>query len=519
MTKNAKTFNVSITPYGERRLSYSPGGGEGWKLPAGHYTPAKMPMVVVHPNPGASANAQHLWAHPNVEYRQPICIQGGAWPFKYEIITGPSSSVNIGSTLVYNTSSKTFDVPYDYGVLRWTPTANGTSQNFTIRVTDQDNNSNDITWTVNVDSNKFVFVANNAPGGGSGNISSNVTWTECFGPLASTSNNAGKIAIFRGGIYQCTKFTDDASFDLNGAKKPKSWLAFPGETPIFDLGGTTANGCVRFIFNNSATNAMDDCAFIGITFRNANHNQNNSHYFWATTLFVRCLYWRNYFEYLEKGLVGNDNPACIFFSNVGDLITTFRDYYAIVQNTFDGMQIGGGNGVAATDSYSIRYGLWEHNVYKNCRSSYLAWRKEFHQNTTRRNDIAVANNKCGSGTFIESYANEGNIFGSSNNEICWSRGITLDPSYTVYRQHGGGTALMDINKDSFAYRNTLIGSVYYYQSPTPTFFSNNDVISDSTYAGQITDEVLIPKQHVDENGNLISSSRRNYLGLYGAEVS
>lgn len=519
MTINSKNFNVSVAPYGDRRLTYAPGGGESWKLPAGRYTPAKMSMVVIHPNPAAGANAQHLWAHPDMEYRQPICIQGGAWPFKYEIIAGPSTSVNIGSTLSYNTTSKTFDVPYDYGVLRWTPTANGTSQNFTIRVTDQDNNSNDITWTVNVNSSKFVFVANNAPGGGSGNVSSNVTWTECFGPLSTTSNNAGKIAVFRDGVYQCTKFTNDTSFDLNGALKPKSWLAFPGETPIFDLGGSTANGCVRFIFNNSVTNAMDDCAFIGIRFRNASHNVNNSHYFWATSLFYRCLFWRNYFEYLEKGLVGSDNPACIFFSASANPPTTFRDYYAIIQNTFDGMQIGGGNGVAATDSYDMRYALWEHNIYKNCRSSYLAWRKAFHRNTTRRNDVAVANNKCSSGIFVESYSAEGSAANSSNNEICWTKGISYDIGFSVFRQHGGGTAESDANRDSFAYRNTLIGDVYYYQSPTPTFSSNNDVISDSTYAGQITNEILIPKQHVDENGNLKSSSRRDYLGLYGAEVA
>ena len=149
---------------------------------------------------------------------------------------------------------------------------------------------------MSVDSSKFVFVANNAPGGGTGKIDSSVTWTECFGPLSTTSNNAGKIAVFRGGVYQCTKFTNDTSFDLNGALKPKSWLAFPGETPIFDLGGSTANGCVRFIFNNSSNFAMNDCAFIGIRFRNASHNVNNPHYFWATTLFYRCLFWRDMFE-------------------------------------------------------------------------------------------------------------------------------------------------------------------------------------------------------------------------------
>ena len=101
----------------------------GWQLPSGYFETAVMPLRVVYPRPNTETQtfARHRHAYPGLQYRIPISIQGGAYPFRFEVVEGPSGMV-VGETVGAT----------DYGVVTWTPSAAGGPYNVVIRVTDQD---------------------------------------------------------------------------------------------------------------------------------------------------------------------------------------------------------------------------------------------------------------------------------------------------------------------------------------------------------------------------------------------
>jgi hypothetical protein len=496
-------------------------GVGSWQLADGHWVAARMPMVTVHPHSAAGSDAQFRWAHPSMEYRQPIGVQGGAWPFYYELVAAPAGAT-IGNFLAWNASTSSYDVPEDYGVVRWTPTSG--TKSFTVRVTDQGGATLTITWDVVVDATKFVFVSGSAAGGGTGSITSPFTWVECFGTLESTSNNPGKIAVMRGGTIICTGFSDTnnpGTLNLSGTKKPKSWLAYPGEAPVLDFNYST-----KVLFNGSgdSTGHMSDCSFIGLRFRNSWQNVNNAHYFWATDRCHRALWWRNYFETIECGLVGNDNPACIFLNGAGR--PNPREHVAIIQNTFDGMGVGGGNGVASVDSYNCRYSLWEHNTLKNMRSSYGHWQKGEHQFCTVRHETAVENITADK-MFMFTVATEGATgMDSHSNEFCFNTGVSdTGVIYSFgYTQNTSG------RYDIWSYRNSMRGNllnglsssvpqqVALYDVTTDTDVDNSLAIA--TWPGTYGNtNLLLAVSAIDANGKLTGASRALYLGTHGSEIA
>ena len=65
--------------------------GQAWILAFGHYVSTlitSMPPVIIYPRPHAetTVNAYCKNAYPGQRWEIPIVVQGGAWPFKYELI-------------------------------------------------------------------------------------------------------------------------------------------------------------------------------------------------------------------------------------------------------------------------------------------------------------------------------------------------------------------------------------------------------------------------------------------------
>lgn len=81
-----------------------------WKLPDGNFILAKMPMHIVYPRADSETGAfvRHKFAHPNLRYEIPIGVQGGAWPFKYELLQAPNGAT-IGEVYVNE----------NYGSIAW----------------------------------------------------------------------------------------------------------------------------------------------------------------------------------------------------------------------------------------------------------------------------------------------------------------------------------------------------------------------------------------------------------------
>lgn len=245
-TRYYKIRAVDASPQANESAQSAAGNGTtgaapsgDWQLDAGHWAPAGAGMVVAFPRADAGPDARHKWAYydgvNNVQYRIPITIDGGAEPFFFEKITGPSwLSIN------GNYSKVRAD---DYGVLKGTPDGTYTDEPIKIRVSDQDGNSIDIDFTLSTSSSKFLFVnsstGNNANSGTIGSPLLNTRGWYLDDPDDRTY--AGKIVYYRAGTH--TWYLDPStaavaagntnaagSGDFIDDNKPMSHIGYPGET-------------------------------------------------------------------------------------------------------------------------------------------------------------------------------------------------------------------------------------------------------------------------------------------------
>ena len=485
-------------------LAYKPSWGAlSFPLPQGHFVPAKMPMHPVYPRPDSETqpHARHRWAHPDFRYEIPIGVQGGAWPFKYEIINGPS-----GATI-----GRYYGDP-DYGVIKWRP-ENGDSgiKTFTIRVTDQEMNTVDLTWTTTIDANQFVFVDASAASTGTGTITDPLmTFADWYKNSATDSSYRNKIIVFRTGNYTVSGDINNqpTNVRMESSYKTPSLIGYPDETPIFNC------ATAKFFF---ADGGFDDLFISGIRFENGRSDVANSHFFWITGDNNRITFWGNYFYNLENGTDGSDNPSCIFISDTSNL----KQNYLIKGNTFDTILTNGPNG-SFSDMYVASYILAEENTARNCHSSYGIWMKGVHDHISVRANTFFQNNTQAPvvlGTWSPAGATP------RDQEVCWN----LLKSSSGFSLRLGQERSPNSTNIS-AYRNTIIGApasirfdiTGHYQLDAnvaqvtdPSSFNGTNVVSNIPNLTGNSSSSLVDTQ----TGLLISSWRSQYLGIAGHELS
>ncbi len=141
--------------------------------PAGHYTPAKMPLSLVYPRPDTetATYARHrkaYWDGTNaVEYQVPVGVQFGAPPFVFQLLAGPPG-MTIGATVWQSGWTFAQAIAANYGVVLWTPQGNISSSwsgTVTVRVYSQDYQTDatqyvDVSWSLATSSSlsDFIFV-------------------------------------------------------------------------------------------------------------------------------------------------------------------------------------------------------------------------------------------------------------------------------------------------------------------------------------------------------------------------
>lgn len=223
---NAPTLSVPTIPV--EVLSGSP---PAWLLPDGHYIPAKMPMKVIHPRSfptfdETTDEARHKNAYPGLPYSIPVSVQGGAYPFHYELVEGPPG-MTIGETVDQE----------DYGEVRW---ANPTLGEHTVRVriTDQELQIRSVQYTLSVNTERFIFVDPSVETSGDGTIGSPLklfselhggfypkrnTWPDSPYSNPGVSTYGRKIVYLRAGVH--------AVADI-----PTPWLEFTADRPHVLLG-------------------------------------------------------------------------------------------------------------------------------------------------------------------------------------------------------------------------------------------------------------------------------------------
>jgi len=505
---------TDATAAGAITVTAAPSLGD-WQLPAGNFETAKMSMVAVYPRPNAetSATARHRKAMPNMANRIPVVVQGGAYPFYYEIVTAPAGASigqQIGST--------------DYGVFSWTPTADGSAEAITVRVTDQELNTVDVTWTMQADTASFVFLDAAATSSGSGTLASPFkTWTDAFGTDSTVANNSGKVLVLRGGSHTMVGFSGSTNnLRMDGTNKPLAWIAYPDETPTVD--------CSTAVVNMSAGSDGNDMFVQGITFANSRADVANSRFFfYAGQAGARVTFHDTFFRGLVRGTSGGtDNPGAIVMFNQ----TAFRDYFAVV---------GGGISDHAAPMvgsiYRTRYAVIEGvtlgaitgsttNQGLYAKGANVKW--SFRRCTSTVSDYTegALQHAFGAG---EATASEPQLM-----EVCYCLLRVPTATRVAFGIHWSSSN-SSASSVLYAYRNTIVGRSRILDAATSQFtvqmtrnvLVTNDsplVFSDDqgkvTYSENLSATVPNIATIIDTNTYLLTgASRTAYLGRYGHEIS
>ncbi len=504
-------------------LAYKPSWStQRFPLPAGHFIPARMPLHPVFPRPDSETqpHARHRWAHPDFPYEIPIGVQGGAWPFKYEIVSGPN-----GATI-----GQYYGDP-DYGVVKWTPSAGDSgTKTFIVRVTDQELNTINLTWTTTIAAAPFIFVDTNTATTGSGTIQSPLkTFSDWYKGDRTDPTYHNKIIVFRGGTYQVTGHAG-SNVNISQYTKTPSLIGMPGENVVFD--------CSKALFY---LNAPSDIFIADIEFTNSRTDVANPRYFWVDGLLHRAVWWRNRFTDMRSGTSGTDNPGAIFVMGIDN--GSAREYFYISDNVFN--NIYPGSNVGIIDLYQVRLSVVERNTMTNGQPSGAS----ISMKGTRDYCTVRANHLYNSGTLLFGYSGE--VRGvPHHNEMCWNYSnnpdgapvlwamncVYADPQYLGFTCGSGsfdpGTETP--HHHSWAYRNTFVSEnfagdslLFRFRGADPYHTDANVVVvRNPAYWNKSIMQTSVPNiigkptdGIIDPLGRLAGNYRAQYLGICGHELS
>lgn len=438
-----------------------------WQLAAGHYTKAKLAPTVMHPRPDAETNswARCRLAPSDIEWRIPIVIHGGAWPFEAVLTAGPSGMVvgqHHGDT--------------DYLILKW-PTPTIGTHNYTVRVRTQDygrtsgsaDSSGEITISRTLvvanktDSTKFLFIDSvNGSNGNSGAYGSPWQTLSAF----EAASTAGKQVFFRGGTYPTSAVTGSAGNQFDLASRAKVWIGYPGEVATINFESTSAkylflvgpDGFVANLTLSGGNSAADDFWHI-IAYGDRN------------TLFESVS--ENLHSAGSDGDLSN-NSGWSMFTNPA----THR-YTSIVNNIFRNYTTITNGG--ASILYSATYAVYDGNVISGMN---LGGSTEGFRSKGRCAYISYRNNSApvaqtfgaGTGAVLSHYqGTDGNTGDTPNhNEICWN--YVRGPNNRDDRVMNYGFATYTA-WSGYIYRNTFVGAAAFVGPGSTMDLSNNVLLT------------------------------------------
>jgi hypothetical protein len=458
-----------------------------WQLPPGHFEPAKLPLEIIAPASDIGEQSRYSKAYPGLEYRVPVVVLGGAWPFRYELVEGPSG-MSIGET--HGTSS--------YGILSW-PSPSAGSVDVSVKVTDQAGATSTVEWTIEVTEDGFLFLdAVNGSDANPGTLSapkkSVVGW---YGTDKYDDSHAGEHVYYRAGTYRTDEapIEDGVRIALQGALKPVVHLAYPGEQVVLDV----RNAHVTFYGGNS------DVYFQGLTIAHA-FDANAFKGLAIESNTDRVVIFENVFEKATNLAPIGSNGTVIFAGNAG----SFGEHWAIVHNDFQDLSNGG-----AVEIYSVRDSVFEGNTLSHNAGGGL-YLKNSGVRWSVRNNVGHEDN---SNFLLRSDAYNG--LGSEHDvEVCWNNYTSSGTGWELgYEAQDYGTHWM--------YRNTWqVGHHRILNATAGQVFVTRDVVQ---HDGQHEDGIeldstsLVPTVEdqlggtsglVDSAGNLTGAHQAS-LGTHG----
>lgn len=478
---------------------------EDWRLPAGHFEPARFALTAIHPRPETETapTAYHRVAHPGLRWDCPVRAAFGSYPYHYRLTSAPQG-MTIGAWLERQPDGTLRETPA-YGTLSWPAPVAGTHR-IAVTITDQQGASVECAWTLTVDALHHYFAGPEATGKGDGSSPADrAAFAAVYGDShEAVSPACGKVLMLAGGAYTLAQ-----AFRLDARCKPIAVVAMPGETP--DITATTPEA--RFAFKS------DDGFLAGLHLRNFGPKG----CIFTFDAVHRLTVWRNAFT----GLFGNpkisDNESVWYCSRLDQ---GKRRHLLMAENRYHDCR-----DVAIFDFYTVGPLLSERDVFTTTQSSLsepLWFPKSMCDYDIRRHVCDISATVApGSGVMAGYNANTSGDQPLSSGEIRWNFVRTAPGEGATAKWNNATTA---IATDCHDYRNTYLGAKVMALDHTKrarVAFAG-DVIENadggisprSAAACTVTaDECHGKTGIVDAQGRLAGDLRRRFLGRRGCEIA
>ncbi|MDQ3033195.1 MAG: hypothetical protein M3Y87_12320 [Myxococcota bacterium] len=515
------------------------GVARDWQLAEGHYE-GHFPLHVIYPRPDAETEsyARHRHAYPGILYEIPIGVQFGKWPYRYELLEGPTGARVVHETLQWN-GVDAFVVPEGYGVIAWDAPASAPAgpQTFRVRVYDQDHDRPepsfvDVEWTTNVGTSQFVFLDTI----GGDDASADGTIAAPFKEIAALQDSGlggNKICYVR----QTALFDpDDSLFDggyvptparqftFGESTFPKAYVAFPGETVHVNTAGQ-----IGFAQSNDPN---DDVFFDRIVTAFTDQiakERANVRVIMNWNRATRSTFWRMGCIRAYGGNRKDDNHGFIWYWNAGGDVAegTGHSYLYAADCWMDKMNVDLGPEAAFEGVGSNGPHLWE--TYTVNRA--LAERLRVTHSHIVNNGFIILKGSARDGEIRACVTVDGNTgnyhvrgLGSGSNgesqrlALCFNK-TGGEEGRVAMGQAGANPAYADI----IAYRNSCAGGISAASNPEALSHAYNNI------ARGIAENVHIAEGNVEHAGdvaavfdaemNLVGEARATHLGTKGAELA
>lgn len=500
------------------------GQSADWQLPADHYVDAKMPMHIVFPRTAEAAAFSYARnAHPGIRWEIPIVVQGGAWPFRYDIIDdGGAAGLAIGSELERTSEGGfiTHRIGENYGRLWWDAPTVGKYE-ILVRVTDQQLNTIDVPVSLDVGTDGWLFV--DADNGDDDNDGS---WQSPFRTIERIHNDPSDLStsrVYLSGVVAMDGNNQNGHFSINAnSSAPRTWVGLPGGSAVLEA------------YEGRISLSLPDFYLANLEHRH------RADYFPDTGSYLHMITaWGNthrltlhdvHFSRFHGVPVNHDlgNSSIIMFTDPD----SFRDHVAVVNN-----RISGDNGIF-TSAYRLRHSVFENNRAINANfitgeaSTWaIFWMK-------RGNEfISVRANQFFDGNTWGTPGNLGGAMGlgaSRNIEFAWN---VMDTPWTAASNRKGALKLWTNSSQSnfvwtdqtpvWIYRNSIRRHISYegnnlVNMPDDNVISENNVLAEGTWPNA---DILLNVDNLDQEDffdtgmRLTGPFRSDFLGQYGAEIA
>lgn len=433
-----------------------------WQLDVNAYDYAyASEMVCPRPMAELTSNSAFLWGHPDFDYVRCFHARGGAWPYHWEVVSGPTGTT-IGEFLEEDANGNWVVDAESYSVLTVPKQPEGTVSTVVVRMRDQNWQRGpdateeilielDITWQAD----KWVFLAADGTGASAsaGDVSDplDIVWYKDNAELFPD-----RLVYIRGGEYP----TDlHASLDCDPGVTPTAYLAPPGENPILHD--------IRW----SMSGTPSDFYFQGLTLETP-YLSGTIWYFVMWSGGSRTTIVMNNINNAIPGDGGTPsswgNPAGVHSSKTSNS----REFVAVARNHFSGFRddMGFGNNFSSMILYSLTRSVQEMNRVSDCQMGESYWIKAYHKDSTFRLNVEDADVDTNRGAFFlclppstvdQSDSSDWDRTGGV--EVCWND-LRHGEFATMTRGNGSDVADFVAPGEYYAYRNltksTGIGSTH-----------------------------------------------------------